>query len=69
MEIIAALLLPLSKKLQSVNLDIFKANTLINEIVQILSDWRSQDDKFNNIFEDVTGFCHKHHIDITMPRK
>ena len=64
----SAFLMPLSQKLQSVDLDIFKVNDLIVEILSILQDWRTDSIvTFAAMFRAAESICHKLDVQINTP--
>jgi len=59
-EHISAVLLPLSKMLQERNLDIFKANKLLDGVLSLLQEERpNSENSFNHNFKRSTVFCNK----------
>jgi hypothetical protein len=69
MEKVAALLMPLSRQLQSVDLDIFKVNELISDILSHLATWRRESEQeFSSIFHEANNLCKKFDIMMKIPR-
>ena len=69
-EHISAILLPLSKMLQEKNLDIFKANELLDGVLSLLQDERlNSENSFNHIFKRSTFICNELEVPVALPRR
>lgn len=68
-ESFSALLLPLSKQLQSKNLDIFEAREMIENMTKVLKVSREEaDQEFQKVYTEATALCAKLDIDLKLPR-
>lgn len=70
MEDVSALLLPLSKALQSSNIDLLKALGMVQEVKTILNRRRTNSlSYFKELFERAEKICVDLNIRITLPRR
>lgn len=66
----SAILLPLSVMLQKKELDIFRANELLDEVLSLLLMERKDSEVvFKSIFQKNSSLCEKFEVSVTIPRR